>query len=48
MEPSIINRILWGLMCLAFDRDHRAIYMLHTEFTHSTDKHPAQLQKANA
>lgn len=41
MESSIINRILWRLISLAFDCDHRAICMLHTELTHSTHKHPA-------
>lgn len=41
IESSIINRILWYLISLAFDRDHRAICMLNTELTHSTHKHPA-------
>ena len=39
---SVINRVLRSFICTAFDCDDRAFSMLHTEFTYSSYKNPAE------
>ncbi|RDX62607.1 Serine/threonine-protein kinase ATM, partial [Mucuna pruriens] len=39
---SVINRVRWSLICLAFDRNDRAFSMLPAKFTHSANKNPAE------